>query len=423
MTEADVAKALRDMVDGLVDRGVVTDARVIEALRAVPRHAFLPAASIREAYADRAVVTKFEDGRPSSSASQPSIVAHMLEQLDVGSGHSVLEIGTGTGYNAALLAHLVGDDGRVVTIDIASDLVDDARQRLARTAAPVVDVICGDGADGWTKEAPYDRIIVTAGSSDLAPAWWEQLAPGGLLVLPISLAGVQQCVAFQRTGDHLESRSVCDCGFMPLQGTMAQRDGHFPIPGHPGVAVDTGRGLADVEVVGRTLLLPSPVVDIGVRATPAEVLGSLRRWLAFREPALARLSCTGTAEDVARSAVPDLLEIPLDRSRRHRETPVLIDKSGLAALDRTNRGQAGTPGPDDRCPLGVRAFGSAAPRRPSRRVDQGVGFGGAAGDRSGTDRGLPRLRSRSGGGRFRRAGRTHDLRRHTVELQPVNEVG
>jgi len=368
VTEADVAQELRDgMVDGLVERGAVSDPRVVEALRAVPRHVFVPAVSAEQAYEDRAVVTKFEDGRPSSSASQPSVVARMLDQLDVAPGHSVLEIGTGTGYNAALLAHLAGEEGRVVTVDIAPDLVESARQRLVRTAVAPVDVICGDGADGWAKGAPYDRIIVTAGSSDLALAWWEQLGPSGCLVVPLSLAGVQQCVAFGWTGDHLESQSVCDCGFMPLHGAMAHRDGHYPIPGHPGVAVDARPGLeVDVQAVARALSQPASVVDIGIRVTMAEVAGSLRRWLAFREPSQVRLGCTGPSEEVARSAVPDVLEIPLDESRRYRETTVLLGESGFAALDRTSRDEPGSSDPGGAWPLAARGFGAAT--SPTERL-------------------------------------------------------
>ena len=367
---AGAAREWRDrMVDGLAERGAAADPRVLEALRAVPRHLFLPGVSAEQAYEDRAVVTKFEDWRPTSSASQPSIVARMLDQLEVAPGHSVLEIGTGTGYNAALLAHLVGETGHVVTIDIAADLADAARERLARTAVARVDVICGDGAEGWAKDGPYDRIIVTAGSSDVAPAWWEQLAPDGRLVLPLSLAGVQQCVAFARRDDHLESRSVCDCGFMPLHGAMAHRDGHHPLPGLPGVAVDTRPGLGvDAEAVARALAQPGPVLDTGVRVTAAEVAGSLQRWLAFRERGQARLGCTGTPEEIARSVVPAVLEFPLDEIRRHRATMILLGTGALAALDRGDRDGPDTADVAAPWPLVGRGFGSA-PSGVERLVD------------------------------------------------------
>jgi protein-L-isoaspartate(D-aspartate) O-methyltransferase len=347
------------MVDGLVARRMVADPRVVEALREVPRHFFVPDVSVEEAYEDRAITTKYANGRPSSSASQPSIVARMLGQLQVEPGHSVLEIGSGTGYNAALLARLAGETGRVVTVDIAPDLVETARDRLTQAGMAQVEVVCGDGADGWAERAPYDRIVVTAGSSDLAPAWWDQLAQSGCLVVPLSLAGVQQCVAFAWADGHLESESVCDCGFMPLHGAMAHSDVHYDVPGYPGVRVDIRPGRAvDVGTVARSLSQPGSLVDIGVVATPVEVVGSLRRWLAYREPRSAQLSCTGLVDEVVDSVVPKVLEISLDPSRRHRETAVLLGDGGIAALDRSSP-EPTTSDPLIAVSLAVRPFGTA----------------------------------------------------------------
>jgi protein-L-isoaspartate(D-aspartate) O-methyltransferase len=124
------------------------------AFLAVPRHLFLPGVPPERAYRDEAIATKIEGGLPVSSSSQPAIMAIMLEQLDVRPGMRVLEIGAGTGYNAALLQHLVGQRGRVVTIDIDPEVVGWARERLAAAGYPEVVVIEGDGADGWPAEAP-----------------------------------------------------------------------------------------------------------------------------------------------------------------------------------------------------------------------------------------------------------------------------
>src|SRR5215204_4057723 len=122
-------------------------------------------------------------GRPISSSSQPAIMAVMLDQLDVRPGQRVLEIGTGTGYNAALLAELVGGSGAVTTVDIDADLVEQAGRNLDAAgvggvdvvrgdgSAGGVDVVRGDGSAGWPDAAPYDRIILTAAARDLAPAW------------------------------------------------------------------------------------------------------------------------------------------------------------------------------------------------------------------------------------------------------------
>ncbi len=99
----------------------------------------------------------------------------MLEMLDLQPGQHVLEIGAGTGYAAALMAHLVGETGQVVTIDLDEDIVNDARGHLKAAGIEHVQVICGDGALGWEEAAPYDRVVLTVGASDIAPAWREQI--------------------------------------------------------------------------------------------------------------------------------------------------------------------------------------------------------------------------------------------------------
>src|SRR5579859_10550 len=113
----------QEMVKRLKNLGLVRSEPVEEALRSVPRHVFIPRADLRTAYNDQAVVTRWQDGEAISSASAPSIVALMLEMLDLRPGQRVLEIGAGTGYNAALLARIVGERGRVVTIDIDDEIV------------------------------------------------------------------------------------------------------------------------------------------------------------------------------------------------------------------------------------------------------------------------------------------------------------
>lgn len=127
---------------------------------------------LETAYAPRQVVTKrADDGTAVSSASSPNLVAEMLELLDVQLGHRVLEIGAATGINAALLAELAGPTGQLVTIELDDDLASGARDGLAAAGYHQVEVICGDGALGHPASAPYDRIIVTAGAWDIAPAW------------------------------------------------------------------------------------------------------------------------------------------------------------------------------------------------------------------------------------------------------------
>jgi len=211
------------LVDQLEHTGALRDPAVASAFRAVERHHFLPGRPLDEVYEDSAIMTKVgEQGLPLSSSSQPTIMAIMLELLRPETGSRVLEIGAGTGYNAALIAHLVGREGRVVTVDIDPELVEQARAHLAAAGIEGVEVTLADGAGGWPPAAPYDRLIVTAGADDLAPAWAEQLADGGRLVLPLTLAGPGQlCAAFVRRERWLTASELCQCGFLPLRGEMA----------------------------------------------------------------------------------------------------------------------------------------------------------------------------------------------------------
>src|SRR5262249_2838597 len=134
-------------------------------------------------------------------------------------GMRVLEVGAGTGFNAALMAQLVGPTGRVTAIDVDDDIVAGARAHLDAAGLERGGVIQGDGALGWAVGAPYDRIVLTVGAWDVLPAWWEQLAPDGRLLLPLtSRASVEHTVLFAPVGDHLTSLSARCAGFMPLRG-------------------------------------------------------------------------------------------------------------------------------------------------------------------------------------------------------------
>jgi protein-L-isoaspartate O-methyltransferase len=150
-------------------------------------------------------------------------MAIMLELLDVTPGQQVLEIGAGTGFNAALLAHLVGEQGSVISLDIDEEVAREASRHLA--AAGVVEgveILCRDGWLGDARGAPFDRIIATVECRDISPHWAGQLKDGGLLVLPLALGpGLTMAVAFQKVGHNLMSRSMAYCGFMPLRGPHA----------------------------------------------------------------------------------------------------------------------------------------------------------------------------------------------------------
>ncbi len=199
-------------------------AAVRRAFLAVPRERFLPEVAEHEGlervYQNQAIVTvKDERGVPASSSSQPSLMAAMLEQLDLRAGHRVLEVGAGTGYNAALLAKLVGARGRVVSVELDPATARGARRALASVKSGAR-VVRGDGRDGWPLAAPYDRIIVTASTPAVPAVWHEQLVDGGLLELPLRLARAveaQVIVTLRKQGDALRSEALLPGGFMPLR--------------------------------------------------------------------------------------------------------------------------------------------------------------------------------------------------------------
>jgi protein-L-isoaspartate(D-aspartate) O-methyltransferase len=227
-------------------------------------------------------------------ASAPGIVAQMLEQLDVQPGHRVLEIGAGTGYNAALLAHLVGPDGHVTTIDIDGDVVDAARSGLAAAGYGNVHVICGDGEYGYPGHAPYDRIIVTAGAWDVPPAWSDQLTMDGRIVVPLRVRGLTRSVALERGNGFWRSRSMIYCGFIPMRGagycpesTVRLRDDIEVF-----LRLDD-RQSADPEALGGALKYPACHTWLGVNATESE-LGHFEFWLATMD-GFCRLLARGDA--------------------------------------------------------------------------------------------------------------------------------
>ncbi|GAB3474604.1 methyltransferase, FxLD system [Nocardiopsis coralliicola] len=223
MTNSTDTPSVEQLHTALVEEVTRPDTAVRAAFAAVPRHLFLPHLDPAEAYNNANINTHYRDGEAISSASQPDVVAMMLTQLDVHPGMSVLEIGAGTGFNAALIDELVGPDGKVVTVDIEPDVTAAARQHLDATGHDRVEVITGDGADGAPGHGPFDRIIATAGVWDIPPAWWEQLAENGRIVVPLRWRGLTRSVAFDRDGDRMVSADSRLCGFIPLQGQEGER--------------------------------------------------------------------------------------------------------------------------------------------------------------------------------------------------------
>lgn len=214
------------LVNHLRAKNVVRSEAVAHAFATVPREHFIPEVAaekgLEAVYRDQAFVTsKDQRDRPLSSSSQPALMAKMLELLDVQPGQRVLEVGAGTGYNAAVLAQLVGDQGTVTSIDVDAAIAGQAR-RMLKKAGYRVSVVTGDGRRGWPESAPYDRIIATACADGMPRSWLEQLRDGGLLELPLRLdpdpAAIQLIPVLQRRGEHLDSIDLTWGGFMPMHG-------------------------------------------------------------------------------------------------------------------------------------------------------------------------------------------------------------
>jgi len=264
-TAGHTARLRANMVEALRSTGAARDDDVLEAMGRVRRETFVPhffslpqplktgtPADVREwdigdadggdeaalnlVYdIDRALGIR-RDAGPSgptagsgvtSTASAPRIVAAMLELAQLAAGMKVLEIGTGSGYNAALLRELVGPQGQVTTLDIDSTLVAGARERLGAAGYDDVEVVAGDGYFGVAGRAPFDRVVATVGCADVAPLWLAQLAPGGFCLVPLQHGGLHPLARVEPKADGATAMIVAAAGFVAIQGHQA---GHSPWP-------------------------------------------------------------------------------------------------------------------------------------------------------------------------------------------------
>ncbi len=214
MTASDFAAQREAMVQNQLQRRGIHDLRVLEAMRRVPRERFVLPEYQHEAYTDQALPIAC-----GQTISQPYIVALMTQALQLSGNEKVLEIGTGSGYQAAVLALLAR---KVVSIERHEQLSQRAAEVLRQLGLNNVQLVVGDGTKGYPPEAPYDRILVTAAAAEVPPALIEQLAPDGLLVMPVGPPEHQVLRVYRKRGDHLEVEQLCPVRFVPLvsdQGT------------------------------------------------------------------------------------------------------------------------------------------------------------------------------------------------------------
>jgi protein-L-isoaspartate(D-aspartate) O-methyltransferase len=194
----------------------VTDTRVLSAIESIPRETFVPAESRAEAYSERAL--PIECGQ---TISAPGIVGMMTAALDIGDRDRVLEIGTGTGYQTAILAKLAR---RVYTIDRFRTLVATAESRFRTLRLSNITTMVGDGMKGWPEQAPFDRIIVTAAGETVPDALLTQVRVGGVIVIPVGAQDeVQKLVRMERTDDGFDEKVLADVRFVPLIPGKAER--------------------------------------------------------------------------------------------------------------------------------------------------------------------------------------------------------
>jgi protein-L-isoaspartate(D-aspartate) O-methyltransferase len=188
----------------------ITDARVLAAMREVPRHLFVPERDRRSAYGDHALPIGH-----GQTISQPYMVAVMCQELTVQPGDKVLEIGAGSGYQAAVLSRLAET---VITVERIPALAKQAEKTLEAAGYRNVQVVVGDGTAGFPERAPYERIIVAAGAPEVPEPLLEQLAEGGRLVAPVGGRGYQQLIIADKVGGEVAEQHGCQCVFVPLIG-------------------------------------------------------------------------------------------------------------------------------------------------------------------------------------------------------------
>jgi protein-L-isoaspartate(D-aspartate) O-methyltransferase len=275
---------------------------VTDAFYAVPRHGFVTRyrtfrnpkwfevtdenleEHLATLYANKPLVIHGEDadfeavaGRtPVSTISQPTFVLQMIDMLALEAGHRVFELGSGSGWNAALIGHVVGPTGKVVSVEIIPELIQSARASIAAAGLENVSILEGDGGDGYELHAPYDRAIFTSGAYDLPRAFYRQMRLGGLLLFVLkNKGGADTLILLEKHEDHFRSRRALLCGFVPMVGKF-HVESMEPTPLDP--------------LLARTGISPEPVETTPFWWSGANednfiwVTSGLRSFLAISEP-------------------------------------------------------------------------------------------------------------------------------------------
>ncbi|MET8114808.1 methyltransferase, FxLD system [Streptomyces prasinus] len=343
---AEAGRLRERMADAVIGKGWAPSPRVRAALREVPRHRFVPEAPLETAYHDDlAVVTVRESPTTAlSSVSAAWLQADMIEQLRPKQGATVLEVGSG-GYNAELLAHVLGPRGRVVTVDIDPYVVHRTRRLCAEAGSGRVTAVLGDGALGAPAHVPaggFDGVLITHNACDIAPAWREQLAEGARLVVPLEMGGHTRSLTLVRRGDVLYTENWTYCGFVRDRGAAARTapavrlaDGEVTVRWEDGVPGDTA-GLEEA-LRGPRYELATGLVVPGMFS-----FDTLQVYAATTLPGYCRLTAPEGSALVARQ-----------------QTIAMLADGSLAYLAHTRIEDGPTPA-DRRYEFSVHAYGPAA---------------------------------------------------------------
>ncbi|MFF3563691.1 methyltransferase, FxLD system [Streptomyces sp. NPDC002574] len=347
---AEAVRLRERMADAVVAGGWAPSAAVRDALRAVPRHRFAPEAPLEAAYAeDRTVITARDDtGTAVSSVSAAWLQADMIEQLRPAPGATVFEAGSG-GYNAELIAHVLGPRGRVITVDIDPYVVHRTQRLCAEAGSGRVTAVLGDGAAGAPGHVPaggFGGMVITHKCWDVAPAWREQLAEGGRLVLPLEIGGYTRSIALERRGDVLSAAHWTYCGFVRDRGAAARTAPSLSLA--DGAVTIRWEDGAPRESPGLEAALRGPRAEVrtGVVLPGGQSYETLQLYAATTVPGFCRVAAAGT---------------PLVAGASRYEDPAAIVADGsLAYLTVVRIGDGETPA-QRRFEFVVHAYGEAGP--------------------------------------------------------------
>lgn len=355
----------REFVDSLVADGYLQDPSIAAAFHRVPRHTFLPGIAPEHVYSRDAIPVRDRAGAVITASTPAPLMASMLEALHPTAGNRVLEVGTGTGYNAALLAQLVRP-GEAVSMEIRRETVQFARRGLEAASVRGVVVIEGDGALGHADLAPYDGMIVTAGSWDIAKAWVDQLKAGGRLVLPLAIRGVQLLVTFQKGDDALSSERVSPYGISlwMVQGCLGGLGTDVSLPSE-GLVLSSEAGSIPKPQLQQWLQAEPHRMDTEVRLTYRQFWHDLRTWLALHEP-----NCCHVSREPAATNQPPVSVASLTVLNAMRSTFGVLDESGLALMVPPQTESSASATADRTVSLDIAAFGPS--HEPALRLQRQV---------------------------------------------------